>query len=422
MVAGLTTILAALYVVVVCYSSLPYLDGWIQITTAAGGGSLFSPSWLWAQHNEHRLLVPKLLLAIDLYWFHASQKFLLASIFVIQFLHLALLSWAMYALGRWRGPLLRTGIGLASFCLFCPAQWENFTWSFQSCFVLPQLFATAALVALFYGTGERQISMKWLVLSILSALGATYSLASGNLVWPLLILAAIYLRLPWKATVAITGVGIASTALYLHGYHRPVYHADPIASLHHPVELFTYWLTYFLNSWSHLGMHWPEGLFVLLVLIALAGQLSTPELWHFKPFAVVLLLLMAFYQGTSLLTAMGRLNFGFSQALSSRYQTVALLFWGSAGLLIVGSSFFREKRSAFLVVQICLLAIMLRGAILFPRPLSYAMAVMEGQRKASMALVTGNNLEDIRFSCFTVDPVLATGSYMRSHHLSIFAP
>ena len=145
MLGGILTIAVALHMVVASYSSLPYWDGWDEVNIAALGVNPFSPAWLWQQHNEHRLVIPKLFLAVDLRVFGSRQVFLLSSIFVIQLLHLILLSWSMRVLGGWRGALWRTGVGLAAFCLFCPAQWENLVWGFQVCFVLPQLLASLSV-------------------------------------------------------------------------------------------------------------------------------------------------------------------------------------------------------------------------------------------------------------------------------------
>ena len=128
---GIITIGVALYMVVVSYSSLPFWDGWMEVQAAARDRSLLSPAWLWERDNKHRVVVPKLFLAADLRLFQGRQIFLLASIFCIQLLHLALLSWSMRALGGWRGALWRTGTGLAAFCLFCPTQWANFVIGFQ---------------------------------------------------------------------------------------------------------------------------------------------------------------------------------------------------------------------------------------------------------------------------------------------------
>ncbi|MGO9515628.1 MAG: hypothetical protein ACLPND_01145 [Candidatus Korobacteraceae bacterium] len=146
LLGGILTIAVTFRLVTVTYSSLPFWDGWIQV--GVDGGPPLSPAWLWKQWNEHRLVIPKLFLAADLYLFHARQVFLLGSILAIQLLHLMVLSWSMWVLGGWRGALWRTGTGLAAFCLFCPAQQENFVWGFQVCFVLPQLLATLSFVTL----------------------------------------------------------------------------------------------------------------------------------------------------------------------------------------------------------------------------------------------------------------------------------
>src|SRR5690348_1872970 len=120
LLAGLVTAGIAAYMVVLCYTPLPWSDGWGEIFAPARGEKLLSLQWLWAQHNEHRLLIPRLFLIADLRLFRAQQTFLLASIFVIQLLHLCLLSWSMRALGGWRGSLWRAATGLSAFCRFCP--------------------------------------------------------------------------------------------------------------------------------------------------------------------------------------------------------------------------------------------------------------------------------------------------------------
>ncbi len=137
LLAGLATIAFSAYLVVASYSSLPYWDGWTQISHAANTGNPSTLAWLWKQHNEHRMPIPKLFLLADLYWFRARQVFLLASIFVIQLLQLLLLAWSIRALGGWRGTLWRTGVGLLAFCVFCPSQWMSFLQGFQISSLVP---------------------------------------------------------------------------------------------------------------------------------------------------------------------------------------------------------------------------------------------------------------------------------------------
>src|SRR5208282_1256493 len=160
LLGGILTIAVVLRLVVTTYSSLPFWDGWMQVGLE-GGEHPLSPAWLWKPWNEHRMVIPKLFLAADLYGFQARQVFLLASILTIQFLHLALLSWSMWVLGGWRGALWRTGTGLAAFCLFCPAQQENFVWGFQVCFVLPPLLASVSFISLLlYARGSEALTWR----------------------------------------------------------------------------------------------------------------------------------------------------------------------------------------------------------------------------------------------------------------------
>ncbi len=416
---GVLTIAAAFYMVTSSYSSLPFLDGWVQIQTAANGTSSLSPAWLWQQHNEHRLVIPKVFLAIDLHYFHATQIFLLASIFAIQLLHLALLTWSMYVLGGWRGSLLLSGFGLAAFCLFCPSQWQNFVWGFQVCFVLPQLLATLSFVALIYGRD----SLKWLAASIGASLGATYSLASGNLLWPLLLIAAFYLRLRLRSMLVIAASGAASTALYLHRYVQPTQHASPWASLHSPTQLMSYWIVYFFSTWAHAGMHGVETTLVVLALLLIASFIRTlPGVAAFRPFAYLLLFLMAFYQATSLVTAAGRINFGVEQALESRYQTVALLFWCCLGLLILGSACYSRGAmpKAYLLAQALVICILIRGAILYPYPLAATRFHNLQQQAVAESLAGGADKITTCAGCADIEGARRLTSYMRDNHLSIF--
>ena len=131
LLGGICTIAVAVYTILVSYSSLPWWDTWEYIAAVAKGESPLSSGWLWRQHNEHRLVIQKLFFVVDLKMFHARQVFLLASIVVIQLLHLGLWGWSMRVLGGWRGALWRSGVGLAAFCIFCPSPWLNYTMGFQ---------------------------------------------------------------------------------------------------------------------------------------------------------------------------------------------------------------------------------------------------------------------------------------------------
>ena len=364
LVAGLLTACAALHMVIASYSSLPSTDGWEQIDTAMRGVNPLSPAWLWTQHNEHRMVISKLFLATDLLLFRATQKFLLSSILATQFLLLSMLSWSMRVLGGWRGTVWRTGVGIAAFCLFWPTQWENLVIGFSICFILLEFFATLSFVELMlYWQRSRQAgnqhSWIYLLFSVLAALGATYSLANGNLLWPLLVATALLLRLPRAAVLSFLITGTVSTALYLHNYHRPLGHGNPASSIQSPLEIVQYIATYFGSPWVRhdvplatlIGMLGLGAAFFVLFLVPAYIRAG-------NPFPILLLLIVAFCLGTAFITSLGRLNFGIRQAFASRYHTFALLFWCCLALLLLMSDVVMTKKQVrFVVVQICCLGI-----------------------------------------------------------------
>src|SRR5271157_519015 len=84
LLAGIGAGIASAYIIVTTYSALPHWDEWALFDHLATGSTTLS--WLWAQHNEHRILVPKIFFLIDVYVFRGTQAFLLTSIFFVQLL------------------------------------------------------------------------------------------------------------------------------------------------------------------------------------------------------------------------------------------------------------------------------------------------------------------------------------------------
>ena len=71
---------------------------------------------------------------------------------------------------------------------------------------------TDALLEALRTTTWRSRAWVYLLLSMLAALGATCSLANGSLLWPLLVAAALLLRLPRAGVFSLLATGIVSTA------------------------------------------------------------------------------------------------------------------------------------------------------------------------------------------------------------------
>jgi hypothetical protein len=427
LLGGAATIGLAGYLVLVSYSNLPFWDGWMQISVVARGENPLSVAWLWSQYNQHRLFIPKLFLLADLRWFHATQVFLLACVFGIQLLHLLLLTWSMRVLGGWRGSLWRTGFGLAAFCLFCPSQWQNQTMGISGlCFDLPGLFATLSFIGLLlYWVRSAEPASgalwKYLLLSVAAALGGTLTLSNGNLLWPLLVGAALLLRLRLGAELSLAVAGSVSIAVYLHNYVRL---PSVISSLETPTTSIKYVAAYFGSSWVRNNIHVAElaglaGTIILLfVLLRLPSYIRSR-----RAFCVQLVLTLLFCFGTGLFTSMGRLVFGIGQAFSSRYQAFSLLFWCCLGLLLLGWAFSasQTRKGDFLLVQAILLAIMLFAASRATIPLARARLQGFQLNVAAVALVVdAPDKEQLQWADSQPDYVLSLVPYIRRQRLSVF--
>jgi hypothetical protein len=422
---GFLTALYSSYIVVVSYSSLPFWDGWVEIDfPATGGGSVLE--WLWTQHNEHRLLLSRLFMLADLHWFHARQTLLLVTIFVILCLQAAALAWSMRAVGGWRGALWRTGVGLAAFCLLCPSLWEMLVWGECVCFALPGLFAILAIVGLmlYWTRSQDELTKagatKFLILSVAAALGGSWSLLNGNLLWPLLFCAALLLRLR-RAALAYVIAGALSIALYLYDYISPSY---ALNSARTPVSTAAYLATYF-------GSTWVNDNFRLAVIFGLVGLAAC--FWlvvqlreyvrNLQAFHVQLILIMLFCAGTGFITAFGRSGFGLLQAATSRYQAFALLFWCCLGLLLLTSVGLRHtgREAATLAIQVAILCIMLGAALFARNPLIRARVHGFKLHTAEAALITGvPDIENLKWVYRQPDYLYSLVPYMRREQLSVF--
>ena len=368
---GAITVALAIYVAVLGHSKLPFWDEWMQIDFAANEGPGHTLDWLWRQFNQHRVVIPKLFLLADLRWFRATQTSQVVSNFGLQFLHLALLGWSLRVLGGWRGPLWRTAMGLLAFCLFCPSQWPNLVMGFTGlCNFLPPLFAslsTAGLLLYWRSLREgKPLSARWpyLALCIAAATCGTFSLSNGNLVWPLLVVAALLLRLGITALVAIVGVAAAGIAAFFYNYTVYIT-AGSLSSPGEPVALAKFILVYFGSSWVTANIRTAEILGLAGVLIFLVVAWRMPSYFKSAPaISVQFGVLLLFALATGMVTAPGRVVFGLEGAFSGRYQSFALLFWGCMAVLLLGQYASAAAERRYLVLsQAALLAVMLFAAM-----------------------------------------------------------
>ena len=414
LLAGIGSGLASLYLVINTYSPLPHWDEWSLFDHLAQGGGWSLP-WLWAQHNEHRILTTKLLFLLDVEFFHGKQIFLLTCIFLLQLLQVALLSWSLRTLGGWRGPQWRLGTGLIAYCILCPTQYENLVWGFQVQFIMTACMATLAILSLLLYRRNERTSL--LVVSIVAATLATWSLANGMLLWPLLIAAALWMRMQRHAWRALTIAAVFNLALYFYGYHRTAA-GSALPTLSRSVR---YIVVYFGSTF----VRHSDGAVAMIagiVGIVAAAFFIASSFRHRdnpSPLLTAVSLLMLFTLATAAVTSAGRLHLGVEQATASRYQSFALLFWCSLGLTILSHVAGRPREQC---LATALVIAMLVFATQVRLPLIDAQWRQLRLNKISLALLTGVQDDELLPEAYP-DPqvVLRSSEFMRQHRLSVFA-
>ncbi len=312
---------------------VPFSDEWIQLPGMIGLHDAGFPagrvlSYLWAQHNEHRIVVPRIIYLMDMTLFGYRGYFPIVCIFVFQLLLAGMLAWLFVGKRRysWETFLL---VSLALVAAFNLVQWENFASTFQTSFVGCFAFSVAALVL--YAKHALTGRALYLWCTILFAMLASLSLASGLFVWIVLALLAFLVHSKrYRHSLFFVGVFLAFMSLYVHGYTSPPYHANPVDSLiHHPLKVFDYLTVWLGNVAGTVFAARLLGLMALLALLVVMAYLTLDKDRSRRVEIYTLLAICLLVVLSGLVTSLARINFGLDQAMASRYATPALILWVS---------------------------------------------------------------------------------------------
>jgi hypothetical protein len=287
---------------------------------------------LWGQHNEHRLLFPRLIM---LGLAHASRYNIVWELVVIIILAAAIfvLLWHQFsktirALGYSGFPWV---VPLFSLLVFSLGQSENWLWGWQIQIFLNVLAAIAGFVLL--GGRTFRWGKFWWALGF--GIVATYSFANGLIFWPLgflaIILAPPRSKQPKALALsawAVATIGVAASYIYQFRYESPS--GKPWTQfLNQPGE----YLQYLFKYLGRPVINYEEYALALGIIGLLLFGFSSLSFFFKKRGKVQAILpffLFGLYSiGCGLLTGIGRVGFGSAQAMSGRYVPFSALIWVS---------------------------------------------------------------------------------------------
>lgn len=349
-VAGLICLPAIILIALLAkYSvNVPFWDQWELVTIFEKwhAGTLGFADFF-AQHNEHRVLFPRLImfaLAVMTGWntlYEVAMNVLLAAgifWFLWQILR------ATFASGRMRNIAAIS----VSLVVFSPLQFENWMWGWQIQWFLNVLGLVVAVWAL--STWRARPWFRF-ALAVIAATVATYSLASGFFVWlvcvPILWFVKDMRRLLWVWVLA----AVLVVGSHYIGYVDPAYHPSKLIFLKEPLNFIMYFLVY---SGRPLII---DFLLSIPIFIAYAvvylGALGYVYKKHKEQLTTTLLpwlsigLYGLFAAGS---TSISRLGFGVEQAYSSRYSTLSSLLL-VAGIVLLCVIINSERHKTGLVIR-----------------------------------------------------------------------
>jgi len=305
--------------------NVPYWDEWEFVTILQKSAAhTLQVSDLWAQHNEHRLFFPQIILLGLSRLTHWNIRVELVANLVLSVAAFALLAFLLRRTIQPYGTAAHL-LALAAFAwlVFSPVAWENWLWGWELSWFLNTLAVVGAAAVLSAWPASRPV---WpgVVCAIVASVIASYSLGAGLLVWLACLVFFIsdrrlrpYLPL-WLAGAATT------VALFLHGFANAGTGIELRFVLSHPVAYAHYVLGYLGAPFSLDPSVAPIFGFALLAVFAGAvGWLclrSPQSLGR----AVVWVAVGSYAVLASLATGLARVWLG-AEGVASRYTTLSVL-------------------------------------------------------------------------------------------------
>jgi hypothetical protein len=199
--------------------NVPFMDDWqfVPLLEKARSGTLTFQD-LWAPHDEHRLLLPRIIIIASMFATGGDYRVQSYITFAVVAIISACLLWLMIRLNENRNSVLGTW-ALANIALFSPIQFHNWLWPMQFAYFLPYTFLALCFCALY----ARVPALPKFVLAAVFALAGNYSFVQGNLIWPaalpVILFAPDILRKGVRRNFAIAWVivGVVALTLYFWG-------------------------------------------------------------------------------------------------------------------------------------------------------------------------------------------------------------
>lgn len=323
----------SLYFIVLCYIPGPFRDDWevLPLLEAFFSGQPWKEQ-LWESWGAgaHRPVMTRLLFLLDYQLLEGNNLVQTSASVLLQISTLCLILFTAHRSGL-RGAAWWLLSLNSSLLLFSAAQFYNLTYAFDNQWFVSTAAACAAIWSLC--RYAEQLAPAHLLAMLGFAVLASLGNGSGLSVWPALLVLALLLKLPRHTQSLLLAVLpviawlwwprelLQSSQATLQAIELPPWYILlPTAVL----GLGRFFLVLLGNTWSVASV-WVGGLLGLAGLIYLVLRLRTLR-WHKNLTASFFLGIALFAALAAATMTLGR-GMTFSEATTSRFFTIPLLFW-----------------------------------------------------------------------------------------------
>lgn len=334
------------------FSSIPFGDQWdgeIGFYQKLQNGDYRA---FWTQHMEHRIVFSRVLFWLDIAIFRGMNVFTVVMNYVLLFA-IGLVFWREYRSGATilYSSQIISGIIFGYLFLWC--QYSNLLWGFQS-----QVFAVYLFSFLAFSTYSRpQNGISRLVMCCAFALLAVLSMGNGVVTFFVMVAQGFLQRRPWRESVLLVLVGLATGVVYFHHFSRPELPVMPEAEHVHLIRVKFFAIFMGTPIYEISQRLWASGLlgaaFLILNAVTICVLFLKNQITSYRAFLIAVL-------GMTIISAAGAANsrwmFGLLYAVSSRYTTPMLPGYIATFLLLLDVLPTRKARIAATFVSLLLLS------------------------------------------------------------------
>jgi hypothetical protein len=433
-------VVPALYVFFVAHYGVNSLfnDDWsmVPIVHSVLHGH-WSLSQLWAQHNEHRVLIPNLAFIVfgKVASLDARTIMLTSAVLFVASYWLMLGLWGRYA-GRLPTPIEALVSGGVWFSL---ADFESALLAYQ----ITWYMVIFLLFVLLFVLSKKTLGVGWIVGAGIVAVLASYSSLQGLFLWPVGALCLWRRRAAIEPPAGIVGagwVGAAAVTTFIYFWNFDFSDAGSGSfryALEHPFTAAKFLLAEIGNvvpSLTVSSLHWHMALGLVIVIAAIGvvvlsiREVRRDGFGSATPLPAALILFAFLFDLSS---SAGRVSLGQAEALAPRYTMGNLLLVVAIALFILS----RVRESALFKVSLAtavgvLVLVLLAGQIAESTDFGLRQAVIT-QRSRQVGATTLEHLsslpkaeakglvsQNVYFSLAALEPLLKLA---KEDHLGVFA-